>query len=183
MVSSVNHSLVQIDGPFHLTKDEHAYDTHIYVQKKHFSGVLLFKYVDGLYRFSMLTKTGARLIDMSTDGDRLIKHAILPELDKKIILEQLKQDFYLLILSCEGQSISSEKTVLHDCRDTRKFIHAIQDADGHVAQIGIGSRKRLRSWADFSEYQRGIPARITIDHRSLINLRLELTAVPLERTK
>lgn len=180
--------LLSFHSPFYNVIEEQAFDIHVYVQKKHFSGILVFKKLEEMYRFSMVTKTGSRLFDFSTDGQVVVKHAIHPELDKKIILEFLKNDFYLLFHSCvvEIEKLDpkrSNEAIYLDCRDDQHYIHYHYDAIEQPSLIGVGNGCRPKYWAEFAQYENGLPSKIKFNHRSLINLRLELTALALGNTE
>ena len=174
----------ELKSIFYQDTSGHVYDVRIYIQKKEFSGLLFFKQINNMYRFSILTKTGQKLVDMSVSESDMIVHHVMSELDRKLILDQLKRDLQLLILHChvsentevvKSQSLNKTFIRLPSCLDDAPdFTHFIFDEHGQLAQIGVGKKRRMKSWAIFQNYHNDFPQHITIDHRTLINLRLEL---------
>jgi len=179
-----NYNLV---APFHDLREGFVYDLHIYVKKEHISGLLVFKKAGELYRFSLLTKTGQKLLDLSTDGDELIVHSAIESLNKKVILQELKKNFALLLLSCKNvqsgnvyESESAAYIQVKDCNEEfNRLLFGIDKSTSHTTYLGTSHRLNKKRWATFSDFENGIPIQMTIELRSLINLRMEFTKIDL----
>ena len=177
---------------FHNDTSSHVYDIHIYIQKKHISGLLFFKKIENAYRYSIITKTGQKLVDLSMEKNQLTVHHVMEELNKKIILEQLRKDFQLLTIRCESKACQELKK-RHDkelvdyrmkaCPPfTDGYVHFFyNEKDINLMKIGVGGKRRPKRWAVFENYNDSYPQHITIDHRSMINLRLELYNLELSK--
>ncbi len=169
--------------------NEHVYDLHIYFQKKHFSGLVFFKKAGDLYRCSMTTKTGQKMLDMSLNEDKMILHHVISPLNKKIIINKIKDDFMLFFLSCLSSSDEQLQAVgmrnksavrIDNCIGRKDYVHFFYEEEYTLMKIGIGSKARLKRWASFTEYEDNIPTRITINHRSIVNLRMEFYNLQLQ---
>jgi hypothetical protein len=173
-------------APLYKIENGLAYDLHIYVQKKHISGVLFIKKVRSRHRLSLMTKTGQKLLDISVVGDDMEVHAIMPQLDKKVLLNQLKRDFNLLFLHCESVDALADTIDNHrfyrisDCMVKPPYVHFTFNQDEvYPSTVVVGGKRKARRWARFEDYVDGIPHRITIDHQSIVTLRLEFYLLDL----
>ncbi len=173
---------------FHQDTMTRAFDLHIYVRKKHVSGVLFLNYMSDSYRFTLLSKMGQKLFDIELHGDRIQVRSIIEDLNKKVILNQLQKDFSLLVMACANPNIrhvieNDEKTTygIESCGSNSIVHFTFKDHFDTPIVVGSGGRNRPRRWANFHQFKFGIPHYITIEHRSLINLRLELKLLDLTK--
>ena len=181
--------LPHFQAPFYSDTNSHAYDLHIYVQKKHISGLLLFKGEESMTRFSIVTKTGQKLFDATLNKGEMQVQYIMDQLDRKLVRKQLARDLNLLVLSCSAglDNIYYRKAVpyglsyrVSSCSNGASYAHfEFEKSNERLIRVGTGNKNRLKEWATFEYDDSSFPHRITIDHRSIINLRLELTQLTL----
>ena len=185
--SAVKIQIPTLQAPFHGDTTSHAYELRIDIGKKQFSGLLFFREQAGKSRFSIVTKTGQKLFDSTLDDEQFEIHYILDELDKPIIKRQLATDLSLLIMACKEPQLAhviiakeeqSINYITKDCSDD--YLHFTYTGFDRLISIGSGKKRHPKAWANF-EYEDGsIPNRITIDHRSIINLHLELNQLRMQ---
>jgi len=77
---------------------DYVYKTKIDVYGKYFGGILIIKKTAArTHRVVFTTEFGSKIFDFQYEGDTFTKNFVLPDLDKKIIVNTLRKDFKLLI--------------------------------------------------------------------------------------
>ncbi|MBM1105513.1 hypothetical protein JQC67_05095 [Aurantibacter crassamenti] len=90
---------VQINNPyFSDSSQDYIYKADIKVLKKSFSGIFIVKKMgDKHHRIVFTTEMGNKLFDFEFLDENFKINHILPEMDKKILINTLKYDFFALI--------------------------------------------------------------------------------------
>ena len=80
-----------------LSKD-YVYKAKLDIYGNYFGGILIVKKIsEAKHRVVFTTEFGSKIFDFLYDGDTFTKNFILPDLDKKIIVNTLEKDFRILI--------------------------------------------------------------------------------------
>ncbi len=90
---------IQIRNPyFAYSNKDYVYKANLTFYKKKFSGIIIVKKIaDHNHRVVYTTEMGNKIFDFSFIGDDFTINHIIPEIDKKIILNTFQKDFYTLI--------------------------------------------------------------------------------------
>ena len=77
---------------------DYVYKAKIDIYGKYFGGILIIKKTaPTAHRVVFTTEFGSKIFDFLYEGDTFTKNFILPDLDKKLIVNTLRKDFKLLI--------------------------------------------------------------------------------------
>lgn len=178
---------VQVDKsalyPVFRTEDSTQwFNLQIDYKKQHFSGILLLKPLgDGAYRMVFNTHFGMRVFDFELGPDRFIKHACIPPLEKKVVLNTLEKDFSILLFL--SLSSTGNESVVYRHKDLSGLevnkigkAYYLTDREREVLQA-----IELPHWFstlryDFKGYADCLPALIEIRH-SRVGLFLALERI------
>jgi hypothetical protein len=88
-----------VENPYFSNPEiDYVYKAKIEVYKKNFGGILIIKKTGPeSHRVVFTTEFGSKLFDFQFEGDTFTKHFIVKDLDKKFIVNILKDDFKLLV--------------------------------------------------------------------------------------
>lgn len=165
---------------------ESAWDMHIIVGKKNFSGIFIHKKSNEGDRFSFLTKLGNKLLDLTLTETDYIVHFAIDQLNKKFILNHLEKDLRLLTFDMPELPIECYRHVSTDCylwsQDGRgkPYMRACVDADDHISCWGVGHKRQMDYGLEVS-YDGSEVDRIVLTHPAFIKLRIELDRIHLEK--
>lgn len=105
-------STASFSPPYLLDFNEETYKISIDAYGNQFGGILVAKKLDfNYFRFAFLNEFGGKMLDFELNQGELKLNYALEQLNKKVILNLLKKDFYLLF--SEQNSIEREFTGLH----------------------------------------------------------------------
>jgi hypothetical protein len=95
----VHFNKTEVENPYFSNPEiDYVYKAKIEVYKKNFGGILIIKKTGTeSHRVVFTTEFGSKLFDFQFEGDTFTKHFIVKDLDKKFIVNILKDDFKLLV--------------------------------------------------------------------------------------
>lgn len=87
-----------INPYFANSKQDYIYKAKIDVYGRYFGGILVIKKTGKeKHRVVFTTEFGSKIFDFEYEGDTFTKNYVLPDLDRKIIVNTLQKDFSILI--------------------------------------------------------------------------------------
>jgi len=89
----------EVENPYFANpKIDYVYKAKIDVYGKNFGGILIVKKIEpAIHRVVFTTEFGSKLFDFQYEGNSFTKNFIIEDLDRKFIVNVLKDDFKLLI--------------------------------------------------------------------------------------
>ncbi|MCX2678347.1 hypothetical protein OOZ15_00185 [Galbibacter sp. EGI 63066] len=179
LVLQEGNSITKIDNPyFSNTTEDYVYKVNIDAFKKSFGGILILKKTgENQHRIVFTTEMGNKIFDFSFLGDEFKVNYVLEALDKKILLNVLKKDFYTLI----KEELPITNTFLRN--ETRVFETKIYKAKhyyflkaGELQQIVRTNKRKEKATFTFSEINNNIVNEIDILHHN-IPLKINLKSI------
>ena len=156
---------------------DYIYKANIDVLNKHFGGLLIIKKTsESSHRIAFTTEMGNKIFDFTFKGDVFTVNFIPEELNKKMLLRVLEQDFRTLI--CEQPKIT--KAYTHQ-RNTSVLEGAINNkehyfflnTEGHLEKIVFSKKGKAAITYFYSKINSDIAQEIKIEHQS-INMNITL---------
>lgn len=97
-VKSVTNSEKTVENLYFSSNDDYVYKCQMDIYKNHVSGILIIKKLsDATHRVVLTSDFGNKLIDFEISGDNFKLNYVLADLDKKIVINFLKNDFQQLL--------------------------------------------------------------------------------------
>lgn len=160
-----------------LTKD-YVYKAQIEVYGKSFGGLFIIKKIgENHHRVAFTTEMGNKLFDFSFNGDNFKVNYIMDDLNKKMFINILKEDFSALIkeqLAVTGSYQKGNYTVYKTHIFNQPYFYFIQN-EGLEKIIKTKGGKEKTSFL-FQEINDNIADQITIKHQS-IKLIIQLKSI------
>lgn len=95
---SVSTSEKTVENLYFSSNEDYVYKCQMDIYKNHVSGILIIKKInDATHRVVLTSDFGNKLIDFEISGDDFKLNYVLADLDKKIVINFLKNDFQQLL--------------------------------------------------------------------------------------
>ncbi|WP_295221376.1 hypothetical protein [uncultured Chryseobacterium sp.] len=87
-----------VENLYFSSREDYVYKCQMDIYKNHVSGILILKKInETTHRVVLTSDFGNKLIDFEISGDDFKLNYVLPDLDKKIVINFLKNDFQQLL--------------------------------------------------------------------------------------
>lgn len=97
-VQPVSNSEKSVENLYFSSNDDYVYKCQMDIYKNHVSGILIIKKIsETTHRVAMTSDFGNKLIDFEISDNGFKLNYVLPDLDKKIVINFLKNDFQQLL--------------------------------------------------------------------------------------
>lgn len=97
-VKSVPNSEKTVENLYFSSKEDYVYKCQMDIYKNHVSGILIIKKInENTHRVALTSDFGNKLIDFEVSDNNFKLNYVLPDLDKKIVINFLKNDFQQLL--------------------------------------------------------------------------------------
>ncbi|MCD1115756.1 hypothetical protein [Chryseobacterium turcicum] len=97
-VKSVSNSEKTVENLYFSSKEDYVYKCQMDIYKNHVSGILILKKIsETTHRVVLTSDFGNKLIDFEVSENDFKLNYVLPDLDKKIVINFLKSDFQELL--------------------------------------------------------------------------------------
>ncbi|KIC62336.1 hypothetical protein [Chryseobacterium taiwanense] len=97
-VKTVSGSEKTVENLYFSSHDDYVYKCQMDIYKNHVSGILIIKKIsETTHRVAMTSDFGNKLIDFEISENDFKLNYVLPDLDKKIVINFLKNDFQQLL--------------------------------------------------------------------------------------
>jgi hypothetical protein len=165
---------------FATAETDYIYKTALSAYGRDISGIVIIKRIgNDVHRVVFTTEFGNRLFDFEISQDHFKVNYILEDLDRKIILKVLEQDFRLLLqerFKVDATFINDKHTVLKSIADDRlNYIYLSKNEEKYVQLIHASKRKEKLS-ITFTSENDIFADTIVIQHAD-IKLRIELIRI------
>lgn len=151
---------------------DYVYKASIEVYGRHFGGIFIVKKMgDQQHRIVFTTEMGNKLFDFSFDKSNFKVNYVLDELNKKILINILKNDFKVLIsehLPAEETYISNNETIKKTYIDNKIYYYF---ENPEVYKIIRTSQRKEKVRFLFTEINDNIAQQIDIIH---LNIKLKI---------
>lgn len=156
---------------------EYIYTVTISAYKKTISGILVIKAIDNItHRVLMATEFGNTLLDLTVTPTGYAKNYAMPDLDKKIILNLLSHDFFVMLnenwtsnSSCQNLEESIYKTQF------KNKTYYLTYTKNKLYQIDyVGSKKKMQ--VNFNEVDENQAKKIQLQHYNL-DITIQMTQI------
>ena len=178
IVKEVSH--IEVDNPyFSNTYIDYIYKAKIDIYGRKFGGILIIKKIDeNSHRLIFTTEFGNKLFDFLFENDTVINNFVIEELDKKFIVNTLRNDFRLLV-SEKNKVLNQFDSGLEDIYktiDDKQFNFYFINKKSHTLdKITRTSKSKVIVEVLFSNVESVIANSILIHHKNIkLNIALEL---------
>lgn len=181
----VNVDKLHIENPyFSNTAIDYVYKAKIEVYGKNLGGILIIKKTGKQsHRVVLTTEFGSKLFDFEFQGDNFIKNFVVADLDKKFIVDILRDDFKLLLNEKAKilETFSSEDQYVYKTQDDSRFnFYFVKKESQQLQKIVNTSKTKEKVEIAFTsskdldgEEQENIADIIAIKHNN-IKLKIDL---------
>lgn len=159
------------------SKTDYVYKTNITVYGNELSGIFIAKKInDTTHRVVFTTEFGNKLLDFEISETTFKVNAIVSELDRKILINTLKEDFRLL-LKKEYQireQFENESDNIYKSADGKRFNYLfLSKKDQKLEKVIHASKTKEKITLTFSSENNIFAEKIQIIHQN-IKLKIEL---------
>lgn len=174
----VDFNKVEVENPYFSNPEiDYVYKAKIEVYNKNFGGILIIKKTGvRSHRVVFTTEFGSKLLDFKFEGDDFTKNFVVEDLDRKFIINILRDDFKLLInesakvliaYESDNQNIYKTKT------DRRYNFYFLDKGSKKLDKIVSTSKTKEKVEVDYTSSEEDIADGISIKHDN-IKLRIDL---------
>ena len=174
----VHFDKVEVENPyFSNTEIDYVYKAKIEVYGKNFGGILILKKLaPENHRIVFTTEFGSKLFDFQFEGDTFTKHFMVEDLDKKFIVNILRDDFKLLVNE-KAKVLSvyeSSNQRIYKTESGKRFnFYFLEDASEKLGKIVNSSKAKEKLEINFTSSDGKIADVIAIKHNN-IKLKIDL---------
>ncbi len=173
----VHFSKTEVKNPYFANEEiDYVYKAKIEVYRKNFGGILIVKKMGpNNHRVVFTTEFGSKLFDFQFEGDNFIAHYVIEDLDKKFIVNILKNDFSLLVK--ENASVyevyeSENHRVYKTLSDDRFNFYFLNEKTQALEKIVNTTKTKEKVSITFTASEENIADAISINHD---NIKLAIT--------
>ncbi len=168
----VHFNKVEVENPYFSNSEiDYVYKAKIEVYKKNFGGILIVKKLGpNNHRVVFTTEFGSKLFDFQFEGDTFTKHFMVEDLDKKFIVNILKDDFKLLVNeSATVLSVyeSKNERIYKTQSDDMFNFYFLEDKSEKLKKIINTSKTKEKVEIDFTSSEENIANVIAIKHNNI----------------
>lgn len=159
------------------------YSAYIDVTKHHFSGLLFFKLMpDSSMRILFTNEIGVKFFDFAfTKDNQFIKYYVLSKMDKKVVVNALKNDLRLALLRpdlSEAKIYKDSAYTYITTRDKSGNDHYITEDCKKLVRIEKASKRKPVVVVQMLNYINGVPDSIDVQHK---NFKFHISLKRVER--
>lgn len=159
------------------SKTDYVYKTNITVYGNELSGIFIAKKInDTLHRIVFTTEFGNKLMDFEISDKSFKVNSIVSELDRKILVNTLKQDFRLLLKKeylIEEQFENDSYNIYKSKDGNRDNYLFISKKEGKLEKVVHSSKTKEKFTVKFNSENNIFAENIQIIHQN-IKLKIEL---------
>ncbi len=169
---------IEVENPYFSNAEiDYVYKAKIEVYGKNFGGILIIKKIAAeSHRVVFTTEFGSKLFDFQFEGDTFTKNFVVEDLDKKLVINILKDDFKLLVNEKTKilEVYESENQRIYKTHNDERFnFYFINAGTGQLQKIVNTSKTKEKMEIDFMSSDGKIADTIAIKH-SNIKLTIDL---------
>lgn len=163
---------IEVENPYFSNPEiDYVYKAKIEVYGKNFGGILIVKKIGpDNHRIVFTTEFGSKLFDFEFKDDTFSKHYVVEDLDKKFIVNILKDDFKLLVNE-KAKIIAvyeSENQIIYKTQREDKFnFYFLEDKSEGLEKIINTSKTKEKVEIDFISSDGKTAETIAIKHNNI----------------
>lgn len=150
---------------------DYVYKAKIEVYGRYFGGILIVKKLSkNIHRVVFTTEFGSKVFDFLYEGDTFTLNFIVEDLNKKILVNTLRQDFKLLISEnskVSEQFVSDSHSVYKSEGGKRDAYYFFNSAENRLERIINASKRKEKFEIVFYSEAKEIAQQITIQHHNI----------------
>jgi len=158
---------------------DYVYRTKINVYGNELNGILIAKKInDSVHRVVLATDFGNTLLDMEIGQNSFRKNSIVDDLDRKIIVNTLRDDFRLMLrerFACSQAVLAGDRQMLYDVIGESNPLQ-ISTSDSKLISISNGNARKRKVSIGFESENNIFADKITIQHYN-IKLSIEMRQI------
>ncbi|SHM42110.1 hypothetical protein [Chryseobacterium polytrichastri] len=135
----ISNSEKTVENLYFSSNEDYVYKCQMDIYKNHVSGILIIKKInDATHRVVLTSDFGNKLIDFEISGDDFKLNYVLADLDKKIVINFLKNDFQKLLKQKYpvNESFENEKSKIYLSKlDKKQYYLFFNKENGLLNQI------------------------------------------------
>jgi hypothetical protein len=163
---------IEVENPYFSNAEiDYVYKAKIEVYGKNFGGILIIKKIAAeSHRVVFTTEFGSKLFDFQFEDDTFTKNFVVEELDKKFIINILKDDFKLLVNEKAKilEVYESENQRIYKTHNDERFnFYFINAGTGQLQKIVNTSKTKEKMEIDFTSSDGKIADTIAIKHNNI----------------
>lgn len=159
---------------------DYVYKAHIEVYGNQLSGLFIAKRInDTLHRVVFTTDFGNKLLDFELSEKELKVNYIMEDLDRKMIVNTLRDDFRLLLKTNHKvqEVFENEEYVIYKLADAKRFNYFYESKkDNQLIKLVNASKRKEKVIFEFESKNSTFAKYITIQHKN-IKLKIELNQI------
>ncbi|SRX52950.1 hypothetical protein [Aequorivita sp. CIP111184] len=168
----VHFNKVDVENPYFSNSEiDYVYKAKIEVYKKNLGGILIVKKLGPEnHRIVFTTEFGSKLFDFQFEGDTFIKHFIAEDLDKKFIVNILKDDFKVLVNESSKvlEVYESKNERIYKTQADKNFnFYFLEDRSEKLKKIVNTTKTKEKVEIDFISSEDNIADIIAIKHNNI----------------
>lgn len=168
----VHFNRIEVENPYFANAEiDYVYKAKVKVYKKNFGGILIIKKIGPQnHRVVFTTEFGSKLFDFQFEDDTFTKHFVAEDLDKKLIINVLREDFRLLLNETAKVLAvyeSKYQRVYKTQSDKRFNFYFLDEKSEKLEKIVNTSKSKEKVEIDFTSSEEDIADIITIKHNNI----------------
>lgn len=132
-----------VENLYFSSKEDYVYKCQMDIYKNHVSGILIIKKIDAtIHRVVLTSDFGNKLIDFEISENDFKLNYVLPDLDKKIVINFLKNDFQQLLKQKYpvSESFENENSKIYLSKIDNKAYYLFFNKDNHLLKQIVYTR-------------------------------------------
>lgn len=179
-VPSTSKAKVFTNGYFSNPEKDYIYKAHIDVYGHQLGGIFIAKRIsDTLHRVVFTTEFGNKLLDFELSEKSFKVNYIVDDLDRKMVVNTLKEDFRLLLKTRHNveEIMEAEGFLIYKSAANKSFNYFFESKkDIRLTKIIHSSRTKEKVTFEFDSKNNTFAENITITHKN-IKLKIELNQI------
>lgn len=156
---------------------DYVYKTKIDIYDNYFGGIMIFKKIgENHHRVVFTTEFGNKIFDFEFDNGIFKKNSIIDDLDKKLIVNTLKNDFKILLKENNtiiNQYKDGNSKIYESKLDNRYNFFYVSDTTKELKKIVHTSKFKEKIAIVFTSVENTIAKKININHKNIqLNINL-----------
>lgn len=142
-VKPITASEKTVENLYFSSKEDYVYKCQMDIYKNHVSGILIIKKIDAtIHRVVLTSDFGNKLIDFEISENDFKLNYVLPDLDKKIVINFLKNDFQQLLKQKYpvSESFENENSRIYLSKIDNKAYYLFFNKDNHLLKQIVYTR-------------------------------------------
>lgn len=174
---SVSTSEKTVENLYFSSKEDYVYKCQMDIYKNHVSGILIIKKInETTHRVVMTSDFGNKMIDFEISENDFKLNYVLPDLDKKMVINFLKKDFQELLRQkySVSKSFENENSTIYISKNDKKTYYLFFDKEnGFLKKMVYTQNNKEKIDFSFEAKKPTFAEMIDLQHKDFkINIKL-----------